>query len=82
MEIVFVLAFAFPAVAQVGVVADDRHQPALVVLDAHVVNLLCIAAVASPLPCRAPGPAPGVDAGNLWPLFEGIHAPKDGMIER
>ena len=58
--------FAFPAVAEVGVVADDGHHPALVVEDAFVVDGLAIAAVVG-----FPGDAVraalngGVDAGHL-----------------
>ena len=48
VEILFVLAFPFPAVAQVGVVADDRHHPALVVVDAQVVDRLGVCAVVFP----------------------------------
>ena len=49
----FVLPFSLPAVAQVGVVADDRHQPALVIFDTHVVNLFGVLAVS--LPRSTPG---------------------------
>src|SRR5436190_2257134 len=47
VEVVDVFALAFPAVAEVGVVADDRHHPVLVVEDAPVMDFLRVAAMPS-----------------------------------
>ena len=56
LEVVHVLPFALPAVAEVGVVADDRHHPALVVEDPPVVDLVGAGPVvlpgARPLHCQ------------------------------
>src|SRR5690606_10742683 len=38
-EVSRILAFTLPAVAEVGVVADDDHQPPAVIEDALVVHL-------------------------------------------
>src|SRR5687768_3231375 len=39
-KIIFVLAFAFPAIAEVGIVANDDHHPAFVVEDSLIMRLL------------------------------------------
>src|SRR5687767_15451041 len=80
VEIPLALAFTFPAVAEVGVMADDDHHAVLryipcAVKDALEVHRLAIAAVA-----RLPGdslvaaPPRIVDARHLRLFLEAIHA--------
>src|SRR4051812_713458 len=78
LEIIWALSLSFPAVAQVGVVADDRHHPALVVEDALVVDRLRAGSVVFP---GQAAPLPGVDAGDLRFLLEAVDAAEDLVVE-
>src|SRR5258708_4675193 len=59
LEITRVFAFTLPAVAQIGVVADDGHHPSLVVKDSLIMRLGRIRTSIS----RQARPQPGVNAG-------------------
>ena len=62
MEIPLVLAFAFPSVAQIGIMTDNGHHPALVVIDSLVVDLASILALpGNPVAAASEGVA---DAGR------------------
>src|SRR5262245_35119450 len=73
-EVFLALALALPAVAEVGVVADDDHHPLLVVEDPLVMHGLAARAVILP---GLAGVLPGVDAGDLRLLLELVDAAED-----
>ncbi len=75
MKIPFALAFALPAVAVVGIAADDDHHAAFVVEDAVVMRAL--AAFFPELALQG-----GADAGHLRDFLQVEDGVKNRMVQR
>src|SRR5690606_11408444 len=71
-----VFAFPLPAVPEIGVVADDDHESAVIVKDPAVVNFLGVVAFVGESSLSVP------DGGDLRLFFQVIDDVEDGVLDR